>query len=39
MISFSLVEEKHHKINSTKMAFSDDEKKRFRCMADSGEIW
>jgi DNA replication licensing factor MCM4 len=39
MISFSLVEEKHHKINSSKMTFSDDEKRRFRSMADSGDIW
>jgi DNA replicative helicase MCM subunit Mcm2 (Cdc46/Mcm family) len=39
MISFSLVEERHHKINSSKMAFSDDEKRRFRSMVDSGGIW
>lgn len=39
MISFSLVEEKYHKINSIKMTFSDDEKRRFRTMADSGDIW
>jgi DNA replication licensing factor MCM4 len=39
MISFSLLEEKHHKINTINIAFSDDEKKRFRNTAESPVIW
>lgn len=35
MISFNLLEEKHHKISSFNIAFSDEEKQRFAKMAQS----
>ena len=39
MISFNLLEEKHHKISSFNIAFSDDEKQRFAKLAQSENIW
>jgi DNA replication licensing factor MCM4 len=39
MISFSILEEKHHKINSLNLSFSDKEKYMFQEMAASPTIW
>ena len=34
MISFSLIQEKHHKISGLNTYFTDEEKRKFRMMAD-----
>jgi DNA replicative helicase MCM subunit Mcm2 (Cdc46/Mcm family) len=39
MISYCLIEEKHHKISSVNFLFTDEEKLRFQKMSESPTIW